>query len=103
MLNTLKKIFRLREFRPLQREIIDSVLCARDNVVLMPPAAVNRFVFNCPPPYARRAGDRVSPLISLMKDQVMTCGANGIAAELVTARFHPPRYVDVMERRGAGS
>ena len=102
MLNTLKKYFGYEEFRPLQREIIDSVLCGRDNVVLMPTGGGKSLCFQLPALMQDGLAIVVSPLISLMKDQVDALRANGIAAELVNSTLSPSEICDVMERARRG-
>jgi ATP-dependent DNA helicase RecQ len=68
-------------FRPLQREAMDAILAGRDSVVVLPTGGGKSLCFQAP----ALAGDRglalvVSPLISLMKDQVDTLVENGIDA-----------------------
>src|SRR5204862_1305207 len=66
----LEAIFGYREFRPGQRKIIDAVLAGRDCIGVMPTGAGKSLTFQVP---AKILGGTVlvlSPLISLMKDQV---------------------------------
>jgi ATP-dependent DNA helicase RecQ len=68
-------------FRPLQREAMDAILAGRDSVVVLPTGGGKSLCFQAP---ALVDGGRlalvVSPLISLMKDQVDTLVENGIDA-----------------------
>jgi ATP-dependent DNA helicase RecQ len=67
-------------FRPLQREAMSSVLDGRDSVVVLPTGGGKSLCFQAPALVRPGLGLVVSPLISLMKDQVDTLVANGISA-----------------------
>jgi ATP-dependent DNA helicase RecQ len=71
-------------FRPLQREAMDAILAGRDSVVVLPTGGGKSLCFQAPALVKRAAGSGpglvVSPLISLMKDQVDTLVENGIDA-----------------------
>ena len=102
MKNLLKKYFGYEEFRPLQREIVEGVLAGRDNVVLMPTGGGKSLCFQLPALMQDGLAIVVSPLISLMKDQVDALRANGVAAELVNSTLSPSEIGDVMERARHG-
>jgi ATP-dependent DNA helicase RecQ len=70
-------------FRPLQREAMDAVLAGRDSIVVLPTGGGKSLCFQAPA-VVRSAGLAliVSPLISLMKDQVDTLVGNGVPAAL---------------------
>jgi ATP-dependent DNA helicase RecQ len=78
--NTLQEAFGLREFRPHQREIIEDLLAGRDAFVLMPTGGGKSLTYQLPALHRPGAALVVSPLISLMKDQVDALEANGIRA-----------------------
>jgi ATP-dependent DNA helicase RecQ len=68
------------EFRPLQPEAIDAVLAGRDSVVVLPTGGGKSLCFQAPALVRDGLAVVVSPLISLMKDQVDTLVGNGVAA-----------------------
>jgi len=98
MLNTLKKYFGYEEFRPLQEEIVEGVLAGRDSVVLMPTGGGKSLCFQLPALMQDGLTVVVSPLISLMKDQVDALRSNGVAAELMNSTLSQDEIVNVMDR-----
>src|SRR5688572_32208951 len=69
-------------FRPLQREAMDAVLAGRDSVVVLPTGSGKSLCFQAPALVTPGLAVVVSPLVSLMKDQVDTLVGNGVAAGL---------------------
>jgi ATP-dependent DNA helicase RecQ len=80
VLETLSAVFGYSEFRSHQREIIEHVISGGSAFVLMPTGGGKSLCFQVPALLRPGTAVVVSPLISLMKDQVDALRANGVAA-----------------------
>jgi len=94
----LKNVFGYDKFRPLQQEIIDRTLVGKDSFVLMPTGGGKSMCFQIPALCFDGITIVVSPLISLMKDQVQALESNGIKADFFNSSISPQAENDVISR-----
>jgi len=102
MEDVLKKYFGYEEFRPLQKEIIEQVMLGKDCVVLMPTGGGKSLCFQLPSLILEGLTIVISPLISLMKDQVDALRANGIPADFINSALSQAEIANVMDRAKIG-
>lgn len=98
----LKKYYGYEQFRPLQAEIIAHVLNKKDVVVLMPTGGGKSICFQLPALLIDGLCLVISPLISLMKDQVKALTANGIPAMYLNSSLSQAEETQVFQECRAG-
>ncbi|GAA3709331.1 ATP-dependent DNA helicase RecQ [Oceanisphaera sediminis] len=81
----LQQVFGYQSFRDGQQEIIDTVIAGRDALVIKPTGGGKSICYQIPALLRPGLTIVVSPLISLMKDQVDTLVANGVAAVYINS------------------
>ena len=87
--DALKHYFGFDSFRPLQREIAQTVLDGRDALALLPTGGGKSLCYQLPALLRPGLTLVISPLIALMKDQVDALAANGIAATYLNSSIDP--------------
>ena len=78
--NTLKTVFGFHDFRAPQQEVIEQVMAGEDVFLVMPTGGGKSLCYQLPALHREGVAIVVSPLISLMKDQVDALVANGVRA-----------------------
>jgi ATP-dependent DNA helicase RecQ len=98
----LQNVFGLDDFRPSQREVIEDVLRGRDVLCVMPTGAGKSLCYQLPAVVAGGLTLVVSPLISLMEDQVQQLRDEGIAAAVLNSSLTPALRRQTMEELNQG-
>ena len=91
----LEQVWGFSTFRPLQREAMDAVLANRDTLLVLPTGGGKSLCFQAPALLRDGLAIVVSPLISLMKDQVDTLVSNGVAAACYNSAMPSDQKADV--------
>lgn len=99
---TLRERFRLAEFRPRQREIIEDVLAGRDTLCVMPTGAGKSLCFQLPAVVQGGLTIVISPLISLMADQARQLKQLGIPALVLNSTQTPQEQRAIARQLATG-
>ncbi|MEO8236888.1 MAG: ATP-dependent DNA helicase RecQ [Flavobacterium sp.] len=93
----LLKYWKHENFRPLQQEIIDSVLEGQDTFALLPTGGGKSICFQVPAMMQDGICLVISPLVALMKDQVANLEKREIKAIALTGGIHTEEIIDLLD------
>ena len=96
--HVLHDVFGFREFRSLQKDIIQNVLQKKDTLAIMPTGGGKSLCYQIPALLFEGLTIVVSPLISLMKDQVDQLTAYGISASYLNSSLSPQEYETTLDQ-----
>lgn len=96
--STLQKYFGFNSFRPLQKQVIQTVLKGNDSVVLMPTGGGKSICYQLPSLLSGGLTLVISPLIALMKDQVENLQSNGVFAAYLNSSLTPEETVEIRKK-----
>ena len=97
LLDALERYWGYSAFRPLQREAMQAILDGRDSVVVLPTGGGKSLCFQAPALVRPGLALVVSPLISLMKDQVDSLTANGVPAACFNSSLPADERASVLQ------
>jgi len=100
--DVLMKYFGYSEFRPSQDTVIDALLSGRDVLGVMPTGAGKSICFQIPALLLPGVTIVISPLISLMKDQVFQLRKGNIPVAFINSSLTKEQYREVLRRVGIG-
>ncbi|MBF0282492.1 MAG: DNA helicase RecQ [Zetaproteobacteria bacterium] len=95
---TLKEVFGYDEFRSMQEEVVTNLVDGKDAFVLMPTGGGKSLCYQIPALVRSGTGIVVSPLISLMKDQVDALVRCGVRAAYYNSSLKAAESKDILER-----
>lgn len=98
----LQEYFGYSEFKVGQEQIIDEILAGHDVVGIMPTGAGKSLCFQIPALALEGTAIVISPLISLMKDQVDTLNEMGIKAAFINSSLNMQEYRSITEKAQRG-
>jgi ATP-dependent DNA helicase RecQ len=101
-LGVLREVFGYEAFRPGQLQVIEAVLAGRDCIAVMPTGAGKSLTFQIPARLLPGTVVVLSPLISLMKDQVDALRELGYAATAINSSLDPAEREDRLRRLERG-
>ncbi len=100
--SVLKEYFGHDSYRAGQEQIVDSLLSGRDVLCIMPTGAGKSICYQVPALIFEGVTIVVSPLISLMKDQVGSLVQSGVAAAYINSSLSANQYTKVLQNTVAG-
>ena len=98
----LRQTFGYSAFRSGQEQIVDALLSGRDALCVMPTGAGKSICFQIPALLLPGVALVISPLISLMKDQVASLNQAGVRAAYLNSSLTPRQYAHAIENACSG-
>lgn len=99
----LQQVFGYEDFRAGQKEVVQALLSGRDVLAVMPTGAGKSICYQIPAVVMRGVTLVISPLVSLMGDQVRNLGEAGISAAYVNGTMPPAERTEVLRAACAGA
>lgn len=87
-----------RDFRPLQRRVVQSILAGRDTLAVLPTGGGKSICFQIPAVVLGGLSIVISPLVALMQDQVSALKNRGISADTLNSLMSPQEQKTVRDR-----
>ncbi|WP_195853553.1 DNA helicase RecQ [Aerococcus tenax] len=100
--HALEKYFGYKSFRPGQKELIESILAGRDSLGILPTGGGKSICYQLPALILPGITLVISPLISLMKDQVDSLNEHGIHSVYLNSSLSSEDYFAVLDRINSG-
>lgn len=94
----LHNVFGYKSFRNQQKEIIESIIDGRDTLIIIPTGGGKSLCYQIPAVILPKTAIVISPLISLMKDQVDQLASNGIPAAYLNGSQSSSEQQNVIEQ-----
>ena len=97
---SLKALFGYNEFRPYQKEIVANCMAGKDVVAILPTGAGKSICYQLPALLKPGVAIVISPLISLMQDQVVALTKNGLSAAFINSTLSVDDMQFIMDNLG---
>ncbi|ANS83911.1 ATP-dependent DNA helicase RecQ [Vibrio scophthalmi] len=101
--SVLEQVFGYQQFRSGQEQVIEAAIQGKDSLVIMPTGGGKSLCYQVPALVREGLTLVISPLISLMKDQVDQLKADGVAAECINSSMPREELISVYNRMNSGA